>query len=263
MKPSPSTPPKTGTDPEKHAPLLARRPLLTYLPPAFRFFLKQHQFFLGACLLLFIVAYYFVFTTDVAEVVLAINGKRTQARDLFFIFFTQFSEPLAYLVWILIFSLLRYRTALFILFAGASAGIVSGILKGIFGHARPLRYIYDNMIEVWDSLILFDQEIYHNSWAYTSFPSGHAMSAFALYSFIAFNANRARIPVAIACFLFATMICLSRMYLLMHFLKDVTVGATFGLLIGAALFYLQFKLFPNNTALDRGLLIRNPMVHQP
>jgi membrane-associated phospholipid phosphatase len=262
MKPPPSTLPETKSDSQIHDHLLARRPFLAYLPPAFRFFLKQQQFFIGACLVLFAIAYFFVFTTEVGEAILAINGKRTEARDTFFIFFTQFAEPQAYLIWILIFCLLRYRTAIFILFAGASAGVVSGVLKGIFGHARPLRYIYDNTIEVWDSLMLFDQEVYHSSWAYTSFPSGHAMSAFALYSFIAFNANRARIPVAITCFLFASLICLSRMYLLMHFLKDVTVGATFGLLIGAALFYLQFKFFPKNTALDRGLLNQNPLVHK-
>lgn len=195
-------------------------------------------------------------TGGITDLVVSINKHRTPGRDNFFKFLTKFGEPEAYAVLVGIFCLLRFRSAIFVVLTGAAAGVVTGILKTIFGHARPLRYIFDNDEPLWYTLSRFDESFYRNSWAYTSFPSGHAASAFAVFGFLAFNANRYKIPVAVLCFLFASLVAISRMYLLMHFLKDVTVGATLGLLIAAAMFYLQFKVFPDRKGLDRGLLTR-------
>ena len=221
---------------------------------AYTYFLSRNRLFLGCCIALFIVGMYFIFSGQLGDLIVTINGKRNDFRDQLFIFFTQFAEPQAYVTIILLFALIRYRSAIFALGCGVLAGIISAILKSIFGYARPLRYLYDNALETWGLLQLFDPELYNNSWAYTSFPSGHAMSAFALYSFVAFNANRWRIPIALLCFFFATMVAFSRMYLLMHFLRDVVAGGIIGLMIGSFLFWAQFKLWPNNTFLDRGLL---------
>ncbi|MEM6379703.1 MAG: phosphatase PAP2 family protein [Bacteroidota bacterium] len=222
----------------------------------YQYFLSRNRYYLGACCLLFILGIYYILSGQVGDVIVAINGQRNETRDQLFIFFTQFAEPIAYVSLIGIFALIRYRTAIFILACGAMAGVISAILKSVFGHARPLRYLYDNAIETWGLLQLFDEELYRNSWAYTSFPSGHAMSAFALYSFIAFNANRWRIPIASLCFFLASMVAFSRMYLLMHFLRDVVAGGIIGLMIGAFLFWAQFQVWPNNQKLDKGLLVK-------
>lgn len=224
-------------------------------PVRFTDFLKSNRVFFIGFAVLIVIASYLVLTRQVGELVLYINKQRTPGRDQFFIFWTRMSEPIAYIFVLISYLTIRYRTALFAIAAGAAAGIVSGILKAIFQHARPLRWFYDNAIDLWGTLILFDPSDYNNSWAYSSFPSGHAMSAFALYSFIAFNAGRRwKTVIALSCILIAASVGLSRMYLLMHFMKDITVGGFLGVWIGMAAFYLQFRVFPDRKDLDHGLL---------
>ena len=63
-----------------------------------------------------------------------------------------------------------------------------------------------------------------------SFPSGHAMSAFAAAGAVALLAPRLRWPVLGL----ATLVAASRVYLGVHFLLDVLVGAALGLALGLA-----------------------------
>lgn len=63
-----------------------------------------------------------------------------------------------------------------------------------------------------------------------SFPSGHAMTAFATAAAVAVLAPRMRWPVLVL----AALIGFSRVYLGVHFWLDVLVGSLFGLAIGAA-----------------------------
>ena len=63
-----------------------------------------------------------------------------------------------------------------------------------------------------------------------SFPSGHAMTAFATAAAVAVLAPRMRWPVLTL----AALIAFSRVYLGVHFWLDVLVGSVFGLVIGAA-----------------------------
>jgi membrane-associated phospholipid phosphatase len=64
-----------------------------------------------------------------------------------------------------------------------------------------------------------------------SFPSGHAMSAFAVASAIAVLSPRLRWPVLAV----AAVIAFSRVYLGVHFWLDVLVGAVLGIVIGASM----------------------------
>jgi membrane-associated phospholipid phosphatase len=64
-----------------------------------------------------------------------------------------------------------------------------------------------------------------------SFPSGHAMSAFAVAAAIALLAPRLRWAVLAV----AGVIAVSRAYLGVHFWLDVLAGAAFGIAIGASM----------------------------
>lgn len=76
-------------------------------------------------------------------------------------------------------------------------------------------------------------------WATTatfySFPSGHAMSATVVYSTVAYLAgrlqrtHRARLAVAVVATLVVFIICLSRLYLGVHYPSDVIAGIIIGL----------------------------------
>lgn len=67
-----------------------------------------------------------------------------------------------------------------------------------------------------------------------SFPSGHATSSMVTYGFLAFllclrQPWRVRIPVVALTAVVVTLICLSRLYLGMHWLSDVLAGCALGL----------------------------------
>lgn len=225
-------------------------------PKSVAYFLRTNAWFFFGFTLLLLASTYFLLVGQQGDEVLAINRQRTPVRDQFFIFLTKFGEAIAYLTVALAYSCIRYRSAVFTAGVAITAGIISLILKGLFQQARPLRWFFDNANELWFQLTLFDAELYNNSWAYTSFPSGHAMAAFALYSYVAFNAGRWKSGIGLFCLLIAAGVAFSRMYLLMHFLRDITVGASLGVMVGALMFHLQFRFRPQEEILDNGWLYK-------
>ena len=217
-----------------------------------RFFGNNWLFFL-ATLLLVIGNLYLLSTSQQGDALVAINGTRNDTLDVVFLIGTRFAEPVAYAAVALLVSAFSYRKAVFALVAGASAGIVAGIFKVIFAQARPMRWFYDNYNETWHSLNRFEEAL--QSWdTASSFPSGHTASAFALYGFLAFNARAGKLPVTIFCLALAAMVGFSRMYLLYHFLRDVTAGAFIGLLMAMVAYYSQARTISSKIPLDRGWL---------
>ncbi|PPK86709.1 membrane-associated phospholipid phosphatase [Neolewinella xylanilytica] len=224
-----------------------------FTPPSLRFrtFLRANRFFLIGVLLLILYNAYLVFTNQQGDELIAINRLRTDNLDWVFIVGTQLGEPIAYVAVIIGFLCYRIRTAIFVALTGGAVGIITGLLKLYFAEARPMRWFFDNFEATWHNLNLFDESM--RNWGDTSFPSGHSASAFALFSFVSFNVRRPKILVSILCFLLATEVAFSRMYLLYHFLRDVTAGAFLGLVIAIAMYFLQWKLAPDNRLLNDGL----------
>ena len=199
---------------------------------------------------------YLLFTSQQGDTLILINKYRTPFWDYFFKIGTKFGEPVAYVGAVLIISSVSYRKAGFAVVAGAAAGILAGLLKLYFAEARPMRWFFDNFEGLWHGLNHFEEE--WRSWDETgSFPSGHTSSAFALYGFIAFNARKAKLPITILCVVLAAMVGFSRMYLLYHFLRDVTAGAVLGTLVAIAAYYAQGRSFPGLTVIDQGWLPRH------
>ena len=214
-------------------------------------FLRNNHVFLGGTLLLVAYQAWVLWHSLQGDTLLAINKLRTPFLDVFFKIGTHFAEPVAYVAVVLIVAAFSYRRAIFCAVAGAVAGISAGLLKAYFSEARPMRWFFDNFPEMWNTLVRFETE--WTSWAETSsFPSGHTASAFALYGFLSFNARTRRHWVALGCFLIAAMVGYSRIYLLYHFLRDVTAGALLGLLCGVVTYYLQHASRLHYPTLDRG-----------
>ena len=96
------------------------------------------------------------------------------------------------------------------------ASALNAVLKDLVDRDRPPEAIgFDALVGVPGS---------------PSFPSGHAMTAFATAAAVAVLAPRLRWPVLTL----AALIGFSRVYLGVHFWLDVLVGSLFGLVIGAA-----------------------------
>ncbi|MCF6170776.1 MAG: phosphatase PAP2 family protein [Bacteroidales bacterium] len=75
-------------------------------------------------------------------------------------------------------------------------------------------------------------------WEYTSFPSGHTSTAFALASFFS-SVYKDKIWVGILSYGIATGVGLSRVYDNKHWASDVLAGAALGYAIGKTVFFLM------------------------
>ena len=106
------------------------------------------------------------------------------------------------------------------LFAVIAGGLSVQVLKHLFCRPRPLAEAAGQFFADFPCL--------GKGAALISFPSGHAVTVFAL----AYVLSRAYPKGSFAFYLPATMVALSRVYLASHFLSDVVAGAGFGLFVG-------------------------------
>jgi undecaprenyl-diphosphatase len=113
--------------------------------------------------------------------------------------------------------LLRQRTAAWLLAWSTVGGLVlNSVLKSVFHRPRPQLF-------AWGAHVLT-----------TSFPSGHAMSAAAVYGTVALLAARfarrraVRAAVYVVCAVVVAGVAASRMYLGVHYPSDVVAGVVIG-----------------------------------
>jgi undecaprenyl-diphosphatase len=109
------------------------------------------------------------------------------------------------------------HSALLLGIAALGGLILNNLLKAEFGRPRP------------------DVVTWATHASFYSFPSGHAMSATVVYSTVAYLAARlqrthaARVAVISTAIVIITLICVSRLYLGVHYPSDVLAGVTIGL----------------------------------
>lgn len=140
-----------------------------------------------------------------------------------------------YFVMLIILLMVRVRYAILVPLIGFCVSGLSFLTKGFFAHHRPLMFLEINGLDVKVNFIEGIQ-LYTGQ---TSFPSGHTMSAFALYGLVAFLFPKKKLW-GILFFSIALLTGISRIYLVQHFFQDVYLGALIGLGL-AAVFYLGQK----------------------
>ena len=113
--------------------------------------------------------------------------------------------------------------AMFLFSVAAVSGIASQVVKHLFGRARPKLHL-----QLPDMVGLYHFDVLSIYASYASFPSGHAVTAFAMATAIAFLMPRLGAPL----FLAAVLVGLSRVVILAHYASDVVAGAALG--VGSA-----------------------------
>ena len=186
-------------------------------------------FLLGGAILLFFV--------EKGDVLLYFNENRTEFWTIFFCYFTKVGEEWSYILLALLFAyFINYRAAFSLALAGLLTGVVSFLLKTLFAYPRPKTFFYQEG--------LLDQinlpEGYSLYQGLTAFPSGHTMSAFALFGLVALSLSGKNI-LGLSLFVIAFFIGFSRIYLFQHFFEDVFLGAILGALIAIFLRYVLEK----------------------
>jgi membrane-associated phospholipid phosphatase len=159
--------------------------------------------------------------------------------DAFFKIITLLGEWPAFLLAICVLGLrLRARGFLLVAALGILVPVSSKLTKTYFKHPRPGLYFKDHP---------GFQQLHHIKgvkpyMGNTSFPSGHTLSAFAVFSLLAFYSGKKGIWV-VSFLLLAVLVGLSRIYLRQHFVEDVCMGAALGTLL--AVFLCQIDIFLN------------------
>ncbi|MEZ5038653.1 MAG: phosphatase PAP2 family protein [Saprospiraceae bacterium] len=200
---------------------------------------RHNRLFWIAFSLFFILGGILLMLINKGDAILYFNGQRSPWGDLFFAYFTKAGEQFAYLALLLILLFVQYRYALILPLIGLSVTLVSALSKYIFSHPRPALYFQQEgllgLIHPVAGVALHGGN--------TSFPSGHTMSAFALYTFLALSLAYKR-SLSLVFLLFAVLVGVSRIYLVQHFLEDVVTGAAMGAAIGVLWYHWQYRLFP-------------------
>jgi membrane-associated phospholipid phosphatase len=185
-------------------------------------------FFAGNALFL-LVALVFRLQAEKGALVLYFSAHRGEFWTLFFKFGTLLGEAYVYIAATGILAFVAYRMALAVPLLGVGVTLASFILKKIFSQPRPPAYFTE--LGRFDELSLIaGVKVYMG---YNSFPSGHTMSAYALFTFLLLALDR-RAGSGIQ-LLFAGIVVtvgLSRVYLMHHFIEDVWLGAVTGMLMG-------------------------------
>ena len=199
--------------------------------------ITQNKWFLLPTLALTIIGAITLTQIQTGDILLFLNQNRSKPLTLLFSYLTKLGEEIPY---ILVFVLLLYRSnlkkALIIPLIGLLATLLSYLLKTYFAHPRP--YLFFKQKGILDQLNIPDYIKIHT--ANNSFPSGHTLSAFALYATISFLYPR-HPKTSILLFLLATTVAISRIILFQHFFKDVYFGAILGTLLAIITHTLYHK----------------------
>lgn len=164
--------------------------------------------------------------------VLFVNGHHTQFLDWFFRSFTYVGDGILFVPAILLALFIRFQNAVILSAIGIVNGLGVSLFKKVFfsDAERPVR--------------LLDHDLLHyvpgvDVHSHFSFPSGHTASIFALVAFLSLASGNRYWTVLFT--IIALLVGYSRIYLLQHFLLDVTGGA----ILGSAVSISTYMAFAN------------------
>lgn len=203
---------------------------------------KSNKVFLALFVFFWLVLVVARLNVGKGSFLLLISDYRSANLNQFFGIVTQFSEELVFIILTAGFLFIRFMSSMLIGLSGIFSMISSSILKTIFGFPRPYAY-FEELGRAAEYQVIEGIEPYT---AFSSFPSGHTMAAFALFGILSFMSKKNWQKVM---FLFiAVLVGFSRIYLGHHFLEDVLMGSALGLIIAILMHYASGKI--TNTKLQ-------------
>ncbi len=176
---------------------------------------------------------------------LLVNAWNSPSADMFFKYVTHLGDGAVFAVVILLLLFVRIRWAIFELLAALFTLIFVFIAKQLIfkGIPRPTKY-FENT----ETLHLVEGVKMHSL---NSFPSGHTITAFAIFIILALIFKKNYLKVIFTAT--AILAGFSRVYLSQHFLEDVFTGA----LIGMAIALLSCSLVDKLSIFKRSWIDQN------
>lgn len=186
--------------------------------------LKQNRWYVTLVVTFWILGSICLLTIPKGHTIAWLHQSNYQAYYPVWLYITQLAEtPTVLLVFLALLFTNRWKAAAFALLTLISMSI-SITLKDYFSAPRPYLYFQQH-----DTIHLLNMQYFRYPLAAldSSFPSGHTIMAFALYTFLAINVVPSRIG-SLLCFSLALLVGLSRVALSQHFFEDVFVGSIIG-----------------------------------
>jgi membrane-associated phospholipid phosphatase len=203
-------------------------------------FIDNNKYYLIPFLLLMLSGLFFLFFNNKGEELAFFSANRTAFMNTFFKIANYLGEASIFILCILIFLLFKlWKKSIPVLLCGIFSIICSHFFKHFFGYPRPAIYFLETLKR--PELLQPVPGVELVSSYTTSFPSGHATAAFALYGILAFIIHR---PLYIKqLFLLPAMLAgTARIYLGQHFLSDVLAGALLGTSIAIIVYIFDSRI---------------------
>lgn len=196
--------------------------------------MKGFDLYRNGAVILVLLGLAFSLTADKAQFLLWLAKHRNTFADYFFYYVTKLGELQGFVICGLLLWLTSWKKMATVPALGAIVLGASYTLKSFFQHERPSLYLsrigYEGPLAVLGYPMLSGHH---------SFPSGHSMGAWALFTLVASLTKKTW--VSVLCLFLAFSVSISRIYLLAHFLEDVVSGAMVGIVLGYGVYYAYVR----------------------
>ena len=181
-----------------------------------------------------------------ADFLLWLFASRHTIADYYFYYTTKLGESHAFIFFGFLFLFSSWKKMLPVPILGLVVTIASYLMKIYFEHERPSVYLQKLKWE--GNLAVLD---YHVLGGNNSFPSGHSMAAWAIFTLAAALIRKTWFSVV--ALILATSVSISRVYLMAHFLQDVVAGAAIGFLLGFGVYYAYARWIKTHAVTPKGV----------
>ena len=196
---------------------------------------EKNQLYFSLFIIIWTIGMVLSILLEKGEVVVFFSEHRTSFWNAFFTWGTKLAEVPAFVAVAIFLLFFQYRHALAVVLLGGLVTLISYFTKKLFHVPRPRAY-FESLGQFSDLNIVEGVAVHGGA---TSFPSGHTMAGFALFTFLMLCLKSK--PLATTGFLLLALIVgISRIYLMQHFLEDVLMGSWMGVII--AMLWYQFQL---------------------
>lgn len=168
-----------------------------------------------------------------ANGVLIFNSQHTPFLDLFFASITNFGDGILMIPCAILLCFRTIYLAIGLIASGILEGIIVSLCKRVFfSHAgRPMSMLDASMVHFVPNVDV------HRA---MSFPSGHTVTIFGICIFLALSFKNKYITAVLV--ILSTLVAISRVYLLQHFVFDIAGGALIGTATGVTIYHVMEQI---------------------
>jgi membrane-associated phospholipid phosphatase len=196
-------------------------------------FLKDNRLFFSLFLFWEIFLLFFIWIFPKGQEFLMLQEIQNEVLDSFFKMITFLGDWPAYLLALFyLYPKFKIKGLLIVCSLSILVPISSHLSKTYFKHPRPSLF-FKNKSEFKDVHKIEGVKLHEG---FTSFPSGHTLSAFSVLSLLAFYTKK-KWMTTLLFLMVAIFVGISRVYLLQHFVEDIMMGAFLGVFLAFLIYY--------------------------